>query len=167
MDNQPNSNPNAPEEETRLQRISPGRDYISVSGNRFGSNNIVNIGGDQKDSNHKYAGHSLFADGKPITPEAREFSSGMIKLRKLIVEAYKAGEIPEKVARKAAKTLKDTVEIVTKEQKPDKPTILRRLEFVADLLETAADMVGKDTLEFLGKAVPLIGMLIKLASRIF
>lgn len=167
MDNQPNSNPNAPEEETRPQRISPGRDYISVRGNRFGSGSITSIGGNRGINFQQYAGNDLFADGKPISPEAREFSSGMIKLRKLIVEAYKAGEIPEKVARKAAKTLKDTVEIVTKEQKPDKPTILRRLEFVADLLETAADMVGKDTLEFLGKAVPLIGMLIKLASRIF
>ncbi len=166
MDNQPNSNRSLPEEEIGPLRPLAGRDYNHISGTTFGPNSITNVGGGRIDIG-KYAGNDLFDGGKPVTPEAREFSDGMIKLRKLIVQAYKAGEISEKVARKAVKTLKDTAEIVTKDSKPRKSTILPRLEFVADILEAAIELVGTDTVKFLSRAVPLVGALIKIAGQIF
>jgi hypothetical protein len=93
----------------------------------------------------------------------------MIKLRDLIIQAYKNGELPEKVARKTLSHLKETAELVTKEEKPPKSRIIQKLQYIADVLDAAVDMISSqgNVASVLIRAAPIAALLIKIATRIF
>jgi hypothetical protein len=101
--------------------------------------------------------------------DAREFADLMVELKSLIVKAHKSGELDEKIARKALKNLSETAQMVTDENKPPKSQILRRLQYIQDILDMAVDLFSAEggPAQILLKALPVVSMLIKIASRIF
>lgn len=114
------------------------------------------------------AGRDIFVGAKQKRA-AREFAELMVELKSLIVEAHKSGELDEKIARKALKNLSETAQMVSSDDAPPKSQILRRLQYVQDILDMAVDLFSADSgpAQTLLRALPVVSMLIKLASRIF
>jgi hypothetical protein len=150
------------EEETSTQ--GNGGDDIDVSGDLSG---IIVIGRGRIQANNMAGGDMYLSPEKKR--DARAFADLMVDLKSLLVEAHKAGELDEKIARKALKNLSETAQMVTDEEKPPKSQILRRLQYIQDILDMAVDLFSAEggPAQTLLKALPIVSMLIKIASRIF
>jgi hypothetical protein len=127
----------------------------------------ANVGSGSVNTDYIVGGDLIF-NGK-LTDSKSEFAETMVKLRDLIIQAYKNGELPEKVARKTIAQLKETAELVTKEDKPPKSRILQKLQYVADVLDAAVDMISSqgNIATTLVRAAPIAALLIKIAARVF
>lgn len=136
---------------------------VNITGNLNG----INVIGSNVQANNM-AGRDLHMNPQQRR-EAGEFADLMVELKALIVEAHKSGELDEKIARKALKNLSETAQMVTEEETPPKSQILRRLQYIQDILDMAVDLFSADSgpAQTLLKALPVINMLIKIASRIF
>lgn len=166
MQNQPNSNPMKPPEEAEQKPLAIAGDYNVVYGS---VGPAVVVGRGTVRAEH-IAGNDINSLNDKAPPEqAKQFAELMVKLKDLIVEAHRSGELPEKVARKTLKSLAETAEIVSKEHKPPKTQIVRRLEYVADVLDMAVDLFSANggVAKVLLQAMPIVALLIKIASRIF
>jgi hypothetical protein len=91
----------------------------------------------------------------------------MVELRRTIIEAHKSGEINERVARKMIDNLNDTAKLATEADPPPKNAILSKLQYIADVLDTAVDMLDNGPGRVLVRALPIAALLIKIATRIF
>ena len=164
MDIQPNPNSTGSKGEISERSRPVGGDHIVIHGDvgvgaSVGRGSVTAnyiVGGDATHNNY-------LEDGKT------EFSNLMLQLRDLIVQSYKSGEITERAARKAIGSLADTAELVSKEDSPPKKQILGKLQYVADILDTAVDMFSSSggVASVLLKALPVAALLIKIATRIF
>ncbi|MBN1121763.1 MAG: hypothetical protein JXJ17_11845 [Anaerolineae bacterium] len=164
MDNKPDSNLSNPKEKLQNPPGSVGGDQNIVGGD-------VGVGGNVGSGSvtaDYIVGGDLTFNGK-MSGEKTEFAETMIRLRDLIIQAYKNGELPEKVARKTLANLKETAELVTKEEKPPKSKIIQKLQYVADVLDAAVDMISSqgNIASVLVRAAPIAALLIKIATRIF
>jgi|YNPNPStandDraft_1061719.scaffolds.fasta_scaffold84627_2 hypothetical protein len=165
MENKPNPNPFAPKKESGDQPPAGA------------NNNVINIGGDvgmlaNIGSGNVYtdqvAGRDLVVNGV-LSDSATGFADLLIDLKNLILKAKEAGELGDTLAQQAVATLEEAAELVTKEKKPPKQQLVKKLEFVADLLDAATDLMGASggISKILMQAAPIAAFLVKLASRLF
>jgi hypothetical protein len=165
MDNKPNPNPFAPKKESGEQ---------SPAG---ANNNVINIGGDvgmlaNVGSGSVYtdqvAGRDLIINGV-LADSTTGFADLLVDLKDLILKAKEAGELGDTVAQQAVATLEEAAELITKEKKPPKQQLVKKLEFVADLLDAATDLIGASggVSKILMQAAPIAAFLVKLALRLF
>jgi len=164
MDNKPDTNEKLPEKDTDQGHASAGRDHIVITGD-VGTG--ANIGSGSYAADYIAGGNMIVNNGQETSPEKAEFARQMVELRRTIIEAHKSGEINEKVARKVIDNLNDTAKLATEEKPPPKSAILRKLQYVADILDTAVDMLGDGPGRVLVRALPIAALLIKIATRIF
>lgn len=166
MSDKPDTNPNEKKEEIpHPDGFSVGRDYIVVQG----SLDTGSVAGSGSVSAQNIARGNITNNVGKSAEDKAKFADLMVELRDLIVEAHRSGELPEPVARKAVENLKETAELIKKAEKPPKNQILSKLQYVADILEAAVDMLSASSgpMSILLKAMPIAALLIKLASRIF
>lgn len=142
-----------------------GRDHITAhdvgAGASIGSGSV---------SAENIAGHDLtISNGAQRREEETRFAEEMGHLRGLIVKAYKAGELSEATARKALANLEETGKLIAQERKPPRIEIVRRLQYIADILDAAADFLSSSggVAKVVLQALPVAALLIKLASRLF
>lgn len=165
MESKPNPNPFAPKKENGEQ--------LPTGAN----NNIINIGGDvgmlaNVGSGSVYtdqvAGHDLVINGV-LADSTTGFADLLVDLKELIIKAKEAGELGDTVAQQAVATLEEAAELIVKEKKPPKQQIIKKLEFVADLLDAATDLMGASggISKILVQATPIAAFLVKLALRLF
>lgn len=163
MSNQPNTNSTDPDRDSQRTGIRAGGDHITVHGNV--SSSVVGRGSIVAEN--IAAGDMTI--GAPGAPMPREFADLVSELEQIIVEARDAGEMPKPVAEKALSNLSEAVAIIKQEEKPPRNEIMRRLQYVADVLDAVVDMVTEagGAAGILLKALPVINLLIKTAGRIF
>lgn len=164
MDNKPDSNQKPPEKGSEPKHASAGRDHIVITGD-VGTG--TNIGSGIYSADYIAGGNMTVNNGQMVDPEKAEFARRMVDLRQTIIEAHKSGEINERVARKVIDNLNETAKLATEEKPPPKSAILRKLQYVADILDTAVDMLGDGPGRVLVRALPIAALLIKIATRIF
>ena len=164
MDNKPDSNQKLPEKGSAPNHASAGRDHIVITGD-VGTG--ANIGSGIYSADYIAGGDMSVLNGQNPNPEKVEFAQRMVELRQTIIEAHKSGEINERVARKVIDNLNETAKLATEETPPPKSAILRKLQYVADILDTAVDMLGDGPGRVLVRALPIAALLIKIATRIF
>ena len=165
MANQPDPNRTEPEKEIPQRDHPSGGDTITTGDVGVGAS--VGRGSVVADN---IAGRDIIIhNGKSAEDDKAEFSSGMLRLKELIVKAYRAGELNEKTAKKALANLTETDEMITKEQKPPKAKIVGRLQYIADVLDAAVDFLGTQggVAKVLLEALPVAALLVKIATRIF
>ncbi|HOA22632.1 MAG TPA: hypothetical protein PK801_03065 [Aggregatilineales bacterium] len=163
MDNQPDTNLTDRDRNNEHTGSRVGGDQNIVYGNVTGgvvgrgTVNATNIAGGDVNNGAREAAMP------------REFADLVSELEQLIVEARDAGEMPKPVAEKALSNLSEAVAIIKKEEKPPKNEIMRRLQYVADVIDAIVDMVTEagGAAGILLKALPVINLLIKTAGRIF
>jgi hypothetical protein len=168
MPDKPNSNQTAPQEtpdttpDAEENSTSVGGDNIVVQGN-VSAGGVVGRGTVHADY---IAGGDINIGGQPAA-RTRELADLMNELRTLIIDAHKSGELNEQIASKALNNLTETAEMLTQEESPPKGQIMRRLQYVADVLDMAADLftAGGGPAKILLKALPVANMLIKVAAR--
>ncbi len=179
MNDKPDSNQSKPQEEISSHRQgvpaasdaaqpppSVGGDHISIGGNVGPASNVG------RGSVHidQFAGHDLIIhNGLPREEAEVQFTEEMTRLRSLIVKAFKAGELSERTARKALGHLEETAKLIAQEEKPPKIEIVRRLQYVADVLDAAVDFLGASggVAKVLLQAIPVAALLIRLAVQLF
>lgn len=165
MQIQPNSNPEPEKEETDSHTpVHVGGDYIRVTGD-VGPGAAIGRG---SVTAHNIAGGNITTNGHQ-EEERAEFTRLLIELKDLVIEAHKSGELNDNAAQKVVKSLFEAAEMATKENKPAKSKIMRKLEYVADVLDAAVDFMGASggAAKILIKAMPVAALLIKVAGRIF
>lgn len=168
MPDKPDSNQTTPQEtpapppDAEKHGNGVGGDNIIVQGN-VSAGSVVGRGTVRTDN---IAGGNVTLNGQQAA-HAREFADLMGELRTLIIDAHKSGEIDEQIASKALNNLSETAEMLTQEEHPPKGQIMRRLQYVADVLDMAADLftAGGGPAKVLLKALPVANMLIKIAAR--
>lgn len=122
---------------------------------------------------HQIAGGDIVnenaaAEAQVRTPE--QFADLVGELRDLIIEAKEGGELDALLADRACEHLEQCAEMVTKEEKPPKPKLVKKLEAVAEMIDSAVDMFTSDeggVARTLLKALPIAVLLVRLAIRIF
>ena len=164
MDNKPYSNPPLPEDESDHSHVHAGRDHIVIQGD-VGAG--ANVGSGINSIDYVAGGDMVVNNGQELAAKESEFVQHMSELRRYVVEAHKSGEINERVARKVVENLNETAKLATETKPPPKNEILRKLQYVADVLDTAVDMIGNGPGSILIKALPVAALLIKIATRIF
>ncbi len=164
MDDKPDSNLSDPEDDAERRAYTVGGDYNVVGGSVTGG--VVGRGSARVGY---IAGNDINLGRSTPAEQAREFSELMVKLKDLIVEAHKSGELSEPIARKALTNLSEAAQMVTKGPKPSKRQVVRRLEYVADVLDMAVDLFTANggIARVLLQASPVVALLIKIASRLF
>lgn len=162
MDNQLDTNVTDPDPNNSSSQSRAGRDDYNVSGTMVGSV----VGGGSVHANNIAGGDIV--SGPPRPERLHEFHEALGALRGLIVEAKEAGELTDAVAQKTLSSLDETAKLIQSEGQPPKEQILRRLEYVADALDTAVDMfTASGAADVLLRAAPVASLLIKIAGRIF
>lgn len=164
MDDKPDSNQQMTDEESDTGHASVGRDHIVITGD-VGTG--ANIGSGTYTADNVAGGDITVNNGPEATADRAEFTRQMLELRRTIVEAHKSGEINERVARKMIDNLNDTAKLASEADPPPKNAILSKLQYIADILDTAVDMLGNGPGRVLVRALPIAALLIKIATRIF
>ena len=165
MQIQPNSNLEPEKEENGEQApVHVGGDYIHITGS-VGPGASIGRG---SVTAHNIAGGNITTNGK-LQEERAEFTRLILELKDLVLEAHNTGELNDNATQKVVKSLFEAAEMATKESKPAKSKIMRKLEYVADVLDAAVDFLGSrgGAAKILVKAMPVAALLIKVAGRIF
>lgn len=179
MNDKPDSNQSKPQEETSPHSpdvppvsdpaqppLSVGGDCISIGGDVGPASNV----GRGSVHTDQFAGRDLIIhNGLPREEVEAQFTEEMTKLQSLIVKAFKAGELSERTARKALSHLEETAKLISREEKPPKVEIVRRLQYVANVLDAAVDFLGASggVAKVLLQAIPVAALLIRLAAQLF
>lgn len=163
MDIKPNTNITDADQDNRGSTTHVGGDQNVVNGQSV----IAVVGGSGAIQADKIAIGDIYGDAAAPSSPA-EFAELVSSLADLITEAKNAGELPDTMAAKAISSLVETTELIKKEEKPPKGQIMRRLQYVADVLEAAVDMFsGADGVaSILLRALPVVNLLIRVAGRI-
>lgn len=163
MSDQPDTNTTDSDQTISRSSYRIGGDNITVNGNVTGG--VVGRGSVYSEN---IAGDDVNI-GARTADAPREFAEMMVELKKIIVEARDAGELNERTAEKALNNLVEAAAIVKKEEKPPKNEVVRRLQYVADVIDAAVDMItdAGGAAGILLKALPVANLLIKTAGRIF
>lgn len=106
----------------------------------------------------------------PAEPEAARvrFTELLAELRQLIAKAREQGEIDGTVAEDVIQTLEQTAKMAEKaDQPPPKSLIQRKLTYVLDLIDQAAEALDGGVVGILVRAVPVAALLVRLAGHIF
>lgn len=176
MPDNPNPNLSEPKKEIPGPRVtspgptppgSVGGDHIIIQGN-VGPG--ASVGSGSVTADYIAQGDITINNGggaKANSPE--QFVELLADLRALLEQAKEKGELDPLLAGQAIKNLDTAVEMVSKEQKPPKPELLKRLEAVAQMIDAAVDMLTQDGSvgSILLKALPVAVMLVKLATHLF
>lgn len=115
------------------------------------------------------AGRDITIQGpEPATQKVEDFSTLLGDLRGLIEQAREKGELTEGDADKAL----DSIEVASTlavQEKPPKKALLGKLEDISDLLDGAADTIESagGAARTILKAIPIVALLLKLASYLF
>lgn len=165
MDNKPDTNHAERKRETTDKPATVGGDYIVISGS-VGPAAVVGRGTLQ--ANH-IAGGDLTVNGTTITEGERQFADLLAELKELLIRARESGELSDSIAEQAISNLDSAAELVEKEKKPPKSKLLEKLSTAADVLEKAIDVLTPDQgpAKYLLQALPILAMLIQLATRLF
>jgi hypothetical protein len=160
MTNQPN--PNLPDPKNDPSSVTYS---ISIGGD-VGVGASVGFGSVNAD---QIAGHDNIINGMNIDSEGQKFADLITDLKDLLLQAHKAGELPEEAARELIGNLEQARELVEKEKKPRKEPLMEKLHRVMEVIDDALDALNnsKHPAALLIKALPIAAMLIKLASQIF
>lgn len=167
MTNKPEANldPEKKEEE-ETQDMSTGHVSYTVHGHVSAGSNV----GPGSVSAKQIAGRDLITinNGKTQDDDLSRFADKMAELNDLILEAREAGEIPAELADEALTNLKDVAEAVSKDRKPASKSLISKLQYIGDLLDTAADLAGgSNVATIIVRALPIAALLVKIATRIF
>lgn len=147
--------------------INVGRDYNDVTARDMTG---VVIGGGSINNPGTMANGSVRLTPADVHPEnAEEFAKAIVGLKELIVEARDTGQLDESLANKALDNLDETADLVKKDGSASQGQIVRRLQYVADVLDTAVDvfMTNGGAAGVIMHALPIVNLLIKFAGRIF
>lgn len=114
------------------------------------------------------AGRDIVISGEPSATR-EQFAALLKELQELIAQAKAAGEIEEVAAERAISELREAADAVTREEKPPKPFLLRKLEAVSELLHSAAEALasGGRIAKIIIKAIPFASLLLRLAEHLF
>ena len=167
MLDKPNPNPGEPKREITPAPPSVGGDHIVIQGS-VGPG--ANIGGGSVTADHIAGGDITIHNGGGVAAGSpQQFVEMLADLRTLLEQAREKGELDPLLAGQAIKNLDTAQELVSKDQKPPKPELLKRLEAVAQMIDAAVDMLTQDGSvgSILLKALPVAVMLVKLATHIF
>jgi|GEM_PF-900894 len=167
METKPNPNPKEPTKSTVSPHISIGRDHIVVRGD-IGTGS--NIGSGSVRARQIAGGDQInVGNGQPSEDDKNTFAAKMAELRDLIIAAKDKGELDGKLAEEALSNLEEAAQLITAAEKPPKSLIIRKLEYIGDILDTASDLLssGGGVAAVLAKAVPIAALLVKIATRIF
>lgn len=99
-----------------------------------------------------------------------QFANLLADLSKLIEEARTAGELDEKATKDVLDSITAAADLAKKDDKPPKGKLIAKLQYVADVLDAAVDTFATEVggvAKTLLRALPIVALLIKLASRIF
>lgn len=164
MESQPNPSSIDEKRETNTERSPVGGDHIVIHGN-VGPGANVGKGSVRAD---QIAGHDLIVNGV-LANGQNQFGDLLTELRNLLVEAKEAGELDDQMAQEAISNVEAAVELVTGEKTPAKPTLIKKLETVVDLIDAAVDTFGAEggVAKILLRALPIAALLVKLALRFF
>lgn len=163
MEDKPELNDSTSDSSNSRSAGRAGRDYNSVIGNVVAGV----VGSGSSDSGYSAGGDMVVNASAP--EKTQEFTDMLADLKRLILEAQEAGELNEKTAQKAMTSLTEANAFIHKEGKPPKAQIIRRLQYVADVLDAAVDMISASggVAEILARALPVAALLIKVAGRVF
>lgn len=162
MDIKPDTNITDSDQDNRGSTYHIGGDHHVINGHSV----IANIGSGSIQAD-KIAIGDIYGDAAAPSSPA-ELAELVTSLTDLITEAKDAGELPDTVAAKAISSLVETTELIKKDEKPPKGQVMRRLQYVADVLEAAVDMFadGDGVASILLRALPIVNLLIRVAGRI-
>jgi hypothetical protein len=165
MQDQPNSNQTSSQKDADVPSAGGG-DHIVITGN-IGAGS--NIGRGSLRATH-IAGNDLIINNGVVAGGQTQFADLLADLKELIVQAKEKGELDDTLAKQAVEQLETAAEMVKKDQKPDKPILIKKLEAVADMIQAAVEMftAGEGGIAtVLVKALPIAAILVKLAMRLF
>lgn len=143
----------------------PGGDHIHIEQI---SSAVVNIGRGSVTTGPVAQGDmSLYSPvPAPQAPDDHtEFAARMEELRAAIQRAREEGQLSPEMADEALKNLDEAAEAVANGEGAREP-LLRSLGFVGDILDTASNLLGPAT-GAISTAVPVLALLVKVASRLF
>lgn len=171
MQNKLNTNHNDTTDSAENAEFQPdihvGRDNIHISGRDFTG---VVVGGGSINNSRAIAnqGNATLTSSDSEPQNAEEFAEAVASLKELIVKARDAGELDKNLADQALAKLSETANLIKKEDR-SKGQIIRRLQYVADILDTAVDLfiTNGGVAGVVTHALPIVNLLIKLAGRIF
>lgn len=160
--------PPAPPEPRTVLPGSVGGDHIVIQGS-VGSG--ANVGSGSVTADQIAGGDITIINngGGKAANSPQQFVEMLGDLRTMLEQAKEEGELDPLLAGQAIKNLNSAEELITKDQKPPKPEILKRLEAVAQMIDAAVDMLTQDGSvgSILLKALPVAVALIKVASHLF
>jgi len=111
---------------------------------------------------------------QPRAEEQTRFADLLSDLKEIINKAKSAGELDGQLAQQAIDSLSEAAELAQDKQPADPPkkknAILQKLSFVTDMIDTAVDTfngAGSGPAKVLLHALPILGLLLKIAARIF
>nr|MBN1228215.1 hypothetical protein [Anaerolineae bacterium] len=160
----PCSNLGPKKEETPSIHISAGRDIYSTGdigpGSALGNGRVYA---------QNIAEGDIVTQGSSDQDPREEFTTNIDALKTLVIQAYRAGELSEKMARKIVANLTESADLAKNNGKPHKAEILRKLMYVADILDAAIDFLSstKRGVKILIGAAPIATLLVKIATQIF
>lgn len=146
--------------------------HISIGGN-VGPGAVIGRGTVQADNiagRDIIAGHDLTTsgDGDISGMTTDDFRSILAEVRKMIVRAQEEGELPEEVAQVALQDIDEATQLA-EEKPPRKTHIARKLDDVSEILDGATETIeaAGGVARVVGKTLPFVALLVKLASYIF
>ncbi len=166
MLDKPNPNLDEPKREIPPAPPSVGGDHIVIQGN-VGPG--ANVGSGSLTADTIAGGDITITNGGAPANGHQQFAEMLADLRAMLEQAKEKGELDPLLAGQAIKNLDSAQELVTKDKKPPKSEIMKRLEAVAQMIDAAVDMLTQDGSvgSILIKALPVAVALIKIASHLF
>lgn len=145
------------------EKKQPPSGHIHIEGD-VGPGAAIGPGAEVEAEN--IAGRDIIIHGQPVSKTLEEFTRRIEALEALVNQAIEAGEIPAgRDADDAVEQLRQATEM-SKDEKPPKNRILRRLEDVKEILENAVE-AARPIGAVAARAIPVATALIELARALF
>jgi hypothetical protein len=165
MQDKPNPNPDDPKREIPPMPSQVSGDNIIIMGDvRAGS-----VGSGSVTANYISDGDMVINNGTVGGGGGQDFAELLAQLKEMLMQAREKGEMDELTAKQAISQLDSAEKLVKDEKKPPKPELIRKLEAVAQIIDSAVDTFTQDgsVAMILIKALPIAVMLVRLAGKLF